>query len=90
MRFIKNNFAENRLKLVDMIAYHNWQNLIFSGVRFFNLMRGLTSTGFILPRLVLKTLGTWNQPNFWDGVPQDVLDKHGVSYMTGKSIWQIK
>ena len=21
-----------------------------------------------------------NRPNLWDGVPQDVLDKHGLSY----------
>jgi hypothetical protein len=31
----QNNFAENRLKLVDMIAYTDWQNLNILRVRFF-------------------------------------------------------
>jgi hypothetical protein len=29
----------------------------------------------------IKDLGyKGNKPNVWDGVPQEVLDKHGVSY----------
>ncbi|MFB0908063.1 MAG: gluconate 2-dehydrogenase gamma chain [Spirosomataceae bacterium] len=80
-RFIETT-AGNRLKLVDMIAYPELAKPEYSqGVRFFNLMRDLTSTGFYTSEIGVKDIGYMgNQPNFWDGVPQDVLDKHGVSY----------
>ena len=74
--------AVNRLKIVDQIAYPEEAKPEHSqGVKFFNLMRNLTATGFYTTEIGFKDLGyVGNQPNFWDGVPQDVLDKHGLSY----------
>ncbi|MEX0720101.1 MAG: gluconate 2-dehydrogenase subunit 3 family protein [Balneolaceae bacterium] len=51
------------------------------GVRFFNRMRNLTVTGFYTSEMGFKDLGYMgNTPNVWDGVPEDVLKKHGFSY----------
>lgn len=80
-RFIETTSA-NRLILVDMIAYPELAKPEYSqGVKFFNLMRDLTSTGFYTSEIGVKDIGYMgNQPNFWDGVPPDVLKKHGLSY----------
>lgn len=74
--------STNRLKMVDMIAYPEEAKPEYSqGVKFFNLMRNLTATGFFTSEIGVKDLGYMgNQPNVWDGVPQDELDKHGLSY----------
>ena len=51
------------------------------GVRFFNRMRDLVSTGFFTSEMGVEYLGyEGNTPGFWNGVPQEVLDKHGLSY----------
>jgi hypothetical protein len=51
------------------------------GVSFFNLMRNLTATGFFSSAIGIKDIGyAGNQPNQWDGVPQDVLDQYGLKY----------
>ena len=51
------------------------------GVNFFNRMRDLTMTGYYTTKMGLDDLGyVGNRPNVWDGVPQDVLDRHGMSY----------
>lgn len=51
------------------------------GVRFFNRMRNLTATGFFTSEMGIEYLGYMgNRPNFWDGVPEEVLRKHGLSY----------
>ncbi len=50
-------------------------------IQWFSLMRNLTLTGYYTSELGIKDLGyKGNQPNVWDGVPQDVLDQHGMSY----------
>lgn len=50
-------------------------------IQFFALMRNLTVTGYYTSKVGIADLGyKGNQPNIWDGVPQDVLDQHGVSY----------
>lgn len=50
-------------------------------VNFFALVRNLTMTGFYTSKVGIEELGyKGNMPNVWDGVPQDVLDQHGVSY----------
>jgi hypothetical protein len=44
-------------------------------------MRNLTLTGYYTTEMGIKDLGyKGNQPNVWDGVPQEVLDEHGLSY----------
>lgn len=50
-------------------------------IQFFYMMRGLTVTGYYTSKVGIADLGyKGNQPNVWDGVPQDVLDQHGVAY----------
>jgi hypothetical protein len=50
-------------------------------IQFFNLMRNLTVTGYYTSKMGIEDLGyKGNMPNVWDGVPKDVLAKHGVSY----------
>ncbi len=50
-------------------------------VRFFSLMRNLTLTGYFTTETGINDLGyKGNMPNVWDGVPQEVLDQHGMAY----------
>jgi hypothetical protein len=50
-------------------------------VQFFSLMRNLVMTGYFTSAVGIKELGyKGNQPNVWDGVPDDVLKDHGMSY----------
>jgi len=49
--------------------------------RFFQTMRNLTLTGYYTTREGIEDLGyKGNQFNIWEGVPEDVLEQHGVSY----------
>ncbi|MDQ4142077.1 MAG: gluconate 2-dehydrogenase subunit 3 family protein [Bacteroidota bacterium] len=73
---------EQQIKLVDLIAYpekaapENAQ-----GVAFFTLMRNLTATGFFTSKMGIEDLQYMgNQPNAWDGVPEDVLKQYGLAY----------
>lgn len=51
------------------------------GVRFFSLMRNLTATGFYTSKIGIQDLGyIGNQPNQWNGVPDDVLKQYGIAY----------
>ena len=51
------------------------------GVNFFNRMRNLVTTGFFTSGMGIRDLGyIGNTPNFWDGVPKEVLERHGLSY----------
>ena len=44
-------------------------------------MRNLVVTGYFTSAVGIKELGyQGNQPNVWDGVPEDVLKEHGFSY----------
>ena len=74
--------AEQRIQLVDLIAYPDKalpENA--AGVSFFNTMRGLTATGFFTSKIGIEDLGyKGNQPNAWDGVPDDVLKQFGLEY----------
>ncbi len=74
--------AEQRIQLVDLIAYPDKalpENA--AGVSFFNTMRGLTATGFFTSKIGIADLGyKGNQPNAWDGVPDDVLKQFGLEY----------
>jgi hypothetical protein len=50
------------------------------GVRWFNMLRNLTCSGYFSTEAGWKYMGyKGNQPNVWNGVPQNVLDKHGLS-----------
>jgi hypothetical protein len=72
----------DRLKIVDQIAYPKKAKPEHSqGVSFFNLMRNLTATGFFTSEIGIKDLDyKGNTPNQWNGVPDEVLEKYGLSY----------
>lgn len=74
--------AQNRIKIVDQIAYPQKAKPEMSqGVAFFNLLRNLTASGFFSSEIGIKDLGyAGNTPNFWDGVPEEVLAKYNLSY----------
>ena len=86
-RFGGRHFAEltpaERIQIVDDIAYpEDAEGTRFeAGARFFDRVRYLTLTGYFTSREGIKTIDyQGNSPNVWDGVPQEVLDKHGLAY----------
>lgn len=74
--------AEQRIAMVDQIAYpEKAKSEMKQGVAFFSLMRNLTATGFYTSEMGVKDLGyAGNQPNRWNGVPDDVLKQYNVAY----------
>lgn len=71
-----------KIEMVDAIAYpKKAKPAMQPGVKFFNLMRNLTATGFYTSEIGVKDVGyIGNQPNAWNGVPEEVLKQYGVSY----------
>ncbi len=82
----KNVFAKcnntQQIELVEAIAYpQKAKPEMKPGVSFFNLMRNLTATGFYTSPIGVKDVGyVGNQPNAWNGVPDDVLKQYGLAY----------
>jgi hypothetical protein len=74
--------AQQQLQLVDQIAYpQKAAPEMKQGVRFFNLMRDLTATGFYTSEIGIKDIGYMgNKPNQWNGVPGDVLKQYNLAY----------
>ncbi|MEX0778962.1 MAG: gluconate 2-dehydrogenase subunit 3 family protein [Balneolales bacterium] len=74
--------ASERLSIVDDIAWPDTAAPEMGyGVRFFNSMRNLTATGYFTSEIGVEDLGyLGNQANVWDGVPEEVLKKHGLAY----------
>ncbi len=68
--------------MCDTIAYPGkTAPELLPGEKFFTRMRNLTMTGYFTSEIGVKDLGyKGNAPNFWDGVPQDILDDHGLAY----------
>jgi len=73
---------EQKKQLLDEIAWPNKSTPeLEPGINFFNRMRNLVMTGYYTTKMGLDDLGyKGNVPTVWDGVPQDVLNKHGLSY----------
>lgn len=75
---------EEEVQIVEDIAYPDPDNNkpeMAPGIKFFNLMRNLTLTGYYTTKMGFDDLGyTGNYPNTWDGVPAEVLAKHEVDY----------
>lgn len=78
---------EERIAIVDDIAYaipeeeQEAKAQLLPGVRFFDHIRFLVVTGFFTSKAGVEYLGyVGNQPNVWDGVPQEVLDEHDIAY----------
>lgn len=73
-----------QIKIIDDIAYPDEKGEkpeLAHGIKFFDKIRGLVVTGYYTSEVGFKDLGyKGNTPNIWDGVPQDVLDKHGMQY----------
>jgi len=71
-------------ELLDTIAFYDVKVPMDEHpleIQFFNLMRNLTLTGYYTSKVGIKDLGyQGNMPNIWDGVPEEVLAQHGVSY----------
>ncbi|MBK9255126.1 MAG: gluconate 2-dehydrogenase subunit 3 family protein [Saprospiraceae bacterium] len=73
---------ENRINVIEDIAYPDTAKAEMKpGVTFFNLIRNLTATGYFTSEEGIEYLRyAGNRPNEWDGVPDEVLRKHGLSY----------
>jgi hypothetical protein len=69
-----------RMEIIEDIA---WPDKAVKGmepgVRFFNLLRNMTVSGFYTTEIGFKDIGyVGNTPNVWDGVPQDVMAQYGL------------
>jgi len=86
--FIKAS-SKQQLDICDKIAYPGkTATELIQGEKFFTRMRNLTLTGYFTSKMGIKDLGyKGNTPNVWDGVPQEVLDKHGLKY---DKVWLTK
>ncbi len=80
----KSATLEQKKQICDEICWHDVDVPLDKQpleIQFFYMMRGLTVTGYYTSKVGIADLGyKGNQPNVWDGVPQDVLDQHGVAY----------
>ena len=76
--------GEQQKTILDLIAYYDpdvpTEERPFE-VNFFSLVRNLTMTGFYTSKIGMEELGyKGNMPNVWNGVPEDILQQHGVAY----------
>jgi len=73
---------DQQTDILDEIAYSDdARPEVSQGVFFFREMRNLTLTGYYTTEMGYKDLGyKGNTPNIWDGVPEEVLKDHDVSY----------
>jgi len=73
--------SENQqMEMLDEIA---WPDIakpeMQRGVRFFNLFRDYTASGFWSSKMGVKDIGyIGNMATFWDGPPRDVLEHIGI------------
>jgi hypothetical protein len=74
--------SEQQIQMVDQIAYPNKAKPeMRQGVKFFNLMRNLTVTGFYTTKMGYEDVGfVGNRPNQWNGVPPEVLKQYNMAY----------
>lgn len=73
---------EQQKQLLDEIAHPSEEAPeLQQGVVFFTLLRSLVLSGYYTTRMGIESLGyQGNITNIWDGVPEDVLAEHGLSY----------
>ncbi len=73
---------DQQLSIIDDIAYPEEVKPEFTqGAKFFSTIRNLVVTGFFTSKEGIEYLGyKGNRPNAWDGVPDEVLQKHGLAY----------
>ena len=73
---------EAQTAILDAIAYpDNATEATQPGVDFFREIRNFTLTGYYTTQMGFNDLGyVGNRPNIWNGVPDDVLADHEVTY----------
>ncbi|WP_291783133.1 gluconate 2-dehydrogenase subunit 3 family protein [Cecembia sp.] len=73
---------KEKMEVIDLIAWPDKAPKELTGpVRFFNALRNLTCTGYFTSEIGFKYIGyKGNTPNVWDGVPDEVMKKHGFEY----------
>ncbi|CAZ97317.1 gluconate 2-dehydrogenase subunit 3 family protein [Zobellia galactanivorans] len=75
---------EQQKQILDTICYRDMDVPLDEQpleIQFFALMRNLVVTGYYTSKVGIADLGyKGNSPNVWDGVPDEVLKKHGVEY----------
>ncbi len=75
---------QQQLELTDLVAYPDRAKdkpELQPGVKFFNLMRNLTASGFYTSEIGVKDIGyDGNKPAQWNGVPGDILQQYKVAY----------
>ena len=80
----KSATLEQQKMICDEICWHDIEVPLDEQaleIQFFALMRNLTVSGYYTSKVGIDDLGyKGNMPNVWDGVPQEVLDQHGVAY----------
>ncbi|GAA0880724.1 hypothetical protein GCM10009119_36940 [Algoriphagus jejuensis] len=69
------------IQIVELVAWPDKAAPEYAGaVRWFNMLRNLTCSGYFSTQAGWKYMDyRGNTPNVWDGVPQAVLDKHGLA-----------
>lgn len=77
-----NCIEDQKKEVLDKIAFPDPEAIEqVQEVQFFSLMRNLVLTGYFTSEVGIKELDyKGNTPNNWDGVPQEVLEEHGLSY----------
>lgn len=77
----KSATEEQQKTILDGIAWIKEGEQATFEQNFFSQIRNLTVSGYFTSKMGLEDLGyKGNTPNVWDGVPADVLKKHGKSY----------
>ncbi|WPR73771.1 gluconate 2-dehydrogenase subunit 3 family protein [Algoriphagus sp. NG3] len=68
------------IEIVEEVAWPEKAKSVYQGaVSWFNMLRNLTCSGYFSTEAGWKYIGyVGNQPNVWDGVPQNVMDRYGL------------
>ncbi|WP_439488799.1 gluconate 2-dehydrogenase subunit 3 family protein [Algoriphagus sp.] len=68
------------IEIVEEVAWPEKAKPAYQGaVSWFNMLRNLTCSGYFSTEAGWKYIGyVGNQPNVWDGVPQNVMDRYGL------------
>ena len=71
---------EQVIEIVEEVAWPEKAKPGYQGaVSWFNMLRDMTCSGYFSTEAGWKYIGyVGNQPNVWDGVPQEVMDRYGL------------
>ena len=73
-----------QIAIIEDIAYPDPDSkkpTMGPGIKFFNIMRDLTLTGYYTTKIGFDDLGyKGNIPNIWEGIPEDILAEYDVDY----------